>query len=163
MVYETFDWDKKVFRDLANEAISSTLSHLGYNPAIFEIAILTCDDNKIAELNYQFCNNKTKTNVLSWPELNLSAKKSGELPVSIPITRGDTMFLGNIAMSYQYIKNEAEVQNKKFQDHVFHLLVHSTLHLLGFVHKLELDANIMEKIEVEILAKASISDPYRIH
>ena len=54
-------------------------------------------------------------------------------------------------------------QNKKFQDHVFHLLVHSTLHLLGFVHKLELDANIMEKIEVEILAKASISDPYRIH
>ena len=71
MVYETFDWDKNVFRDLANEAISSTLSHLGYNPAIFEIAILTCDDNKIAELNYQFCNNKTKSYDKSNPK-NLS-------------------------------------------------------------------------------------------
>lgn len=160
LVNESHDWDQEVFKTLAENAVSSTLLYLGYDPSTFEVAILTCDDEKISELNYKFCNKSKITNILSWPEKDLSARISGEMPLKVLVSKQDIIFLGNMAISYQFTVAEAKEQEKSFHDHVHHLLVHGTLHLLGFAHDLELDAKIMEKIEIEILAKALISDPY---
>lgn len=160
VINESHGWDKKIFKTLAENAISSTLLYLNYDPSIFEVAILTCDDKKISELNHEFCDKSKTTNILSWPEKDLSTKITGEMPFRVSILNQSIIFLGNMAVSYQFTMAEAKEQDKNFYDHVHHLLVHGTLHLLGFVHDLELDAKIMEKIEVEILAKALISDPY---
>ena len=160
VINESHGWDQKIFKTLAEDAISSTLLYLNYDPGIFEAAILICDDKKISELNHEFCDKRKTTNILSWPEKDLSTKISGEMPIRVSISNQSIIFLGNMAVSYQFTRAEAKEQDKNFYDHVHHLLVHGTLHLLGFVHDLELDAKIMEKIEVEILAKALISDPY---
>ena len=160
LVNDSNSWALEAFEGLANKAISSTLSYLEYDPSKFEIAILTCDDEKIIELNSRFCNRNKITNVLSWPEKDLSPNTSGQLPARITISKPEVVFLGNMAITYQFTYIEAQEQDKFFYDHVYHLLIHSTLHLLGFSHDLELDAKIMEKIEVEILAKVLISDPY---
>ena len=61
----------------ANQAVDSTLVHLKLDPDKFEIAILACDDEKIRELNFQFRGINNKTNILSWPEKDLSPKVSG--------------------------------------------------------------------------------------
>jgi probable rRNA maturation factor len=160
VINESHGWDQKIFKTLAEDAISSTLLYLNYDPGIFEAAILICDDKKISELNHEFCDKRKTTNILSWPEKDLSTKISGEMPIRVSISNQSIIFLGNMAVSYQFTRAEAKEQDKNFYDHVHHLLVHGTLHLLGFVHDLEFDAKIMEKIEVEILAKALISDPY---
>ena len=160
LLNESHDWDQKIFKTLAENAVSSTLLYLGYDPNIFEVAILTCGDEKISELNYKFCNKRKITNILSWPEKDLSAGASGEMPFRVLVSKQNITFLGNMAISYKFTMAEAKEQGKDFYDHVHHLLIHGTLHLLGFTHDLELDAKIMEKIEVEILVKALISDPY---
>ena len=75
------------------------------------------------------------------------------------INRG-SVFLGNLAISYEFIVKEAEKLDRDFCHHLYHLISHGTLHLLGFVHDLELDAKIMENKEREILSKVGIADPY---
>ena len=68
--------------------------------------------------------------------------------------------MGDIAIAFEVCKTEAIVSNIKFEDHVCHLIIHSVLHLLGFDHEVEENAVEMEKIEVQVLAKLGISNPY---
>ena len=68
--------------------------------------------------------------------------------------------LGDIAIAYEVCKTEAIVSKIKLEDHVHHLIVHSVLHLLGFDHEEEKNAIEMEKIEVQVLAKLGINNPY---
>jgi probable rRNA maturation factor len=75
-------------------------------------------------------------------------------------TNADPFELGDIAIAYEVCKTEAIVSNIKFEDHVCHLIIHSVLHLLGFDHEEEENAVEMEKIEVQVLAKLGISNPY---
>jgi probable rRNA maturation factor len=68
--------------------------------------------------------------------------------------------LGDIAISYDTCLREALDAEKPFADHVTHLVIHGILHLLGYDHIRDEDATLMERIEVEILGKLGISDPY---
>ena len=70
------------------------------------------------------------------------------------------MELGDIAIAYEVCNKEAEVSKIKFEDHVYHLIIHSVLHLLGYDHEEEKNATEMEKIEVQVLANLGISNPY---
>ncbi|NNK77112.1 MAG: rRNA maturation RNase YbeY, partial [Litoreibacter sp.] len=70
--------------------------------------------------------------------------------------------LGDIALAYETCAREASEQGKEFADHVTHLLVHGTLHLLGFDHINDADAARMEGLEVRILANLGLPDPYRL-
>ncbi len=70
--------------------------------------------------------------------------------------------LGDIALAWETCAAEADQAGKPMADHVTHLIVHGTLHLLGFDHERDADAVLMEGIEVEVLGKLGLSDPYQL-
>ena len=134
---------------LAAQACPATLAHLGLVPASYELAVLGCDDARIAELNGSFRGKPVPTNVLSWPAAEL-----------VPPTPPEPGELGDIAIAYGVCAREAAEQGERFEHHVAHLLVHATLHLLGYDHQSELEAKEMEAIEIAVLARLGIPDPY---
>lgn len=73
----------------------------------------------------------------------------------------DDLSLGDIALSYSTCRSEADAAGLAFSDHILHLLVHSMLHLLGYDHKRDLDATLMEGLEIEILGKLGVNNPYK--
>ena len=160
LIFEDPRWEDAAFEPLAAQAANATLAHLGLEPDSFEIAILACNDAHIAELNSEFRGKPVPTNVLSWPETDLSAQSSGGRPAP-PEAHGPAMgFLGDIAISYDTCAREAAEQIKPFDAHVTHLIVHATLHLLGYDHIRDADATLMEALEVEILGKLGFPNPY---
>nr|WP_237693267.1 rRNA maturation RNase YbeY [Octadecabacter algicola] len=143
---------------LAEQAVAAALSGVRLDPAPFEVSILACDDARIAALNEDFRQKGSATNVLSWPSDERAAENDGEMPdpPSLPMDAE----LGDIAISYDTCAREAAEAGKPFEHHVIHLLVHGTLHLLGFDHIRDGDATLMEGLETEILGKLDIPDPY---
>lgn len=160
VIIEAPEWEAVNLDVIAGRACSSVLAELGLDSERFEIAILACDDTRIAELNGDFRAKPTATNVLSWPaeEIELPTGQSPDLPHPDP--DDPPVELGDIAIAYETCAREAEDQGKPFSDHVSHLLVHATLHLLGFDHINDPDAAHMEAIETRILATMGIPDPY---
>ncbi|MEM9031071.1 MAG: rRNA maturation RNase YbeY [Pseudomonadota bacterium] len=142
---------------LAERAISATLRHLGLDPDLHEVSLLGCDDARIAELNAEFLGKASPTNVLSWP----SAERAGDAPGARPdLPMPEDPDLGDIAIAYETCAREAQTGNISLADHATHLVVHGTLHLLGYDHVHDADAARMERIEVEILATLGVKDPY---
>lgn len=147
---------------LAERASAMTLVHMQLDPEECEISVLGCDDARIAELNAEFREKPTPTNVLSWPAEDLAAEEPGGIPdLPEPDFTGE-IALGDIAISYDTCAREADSAGKPMADHVTHLVVHGVLHLLGYDHIRDPDATLMERLEVEILGKLGIEDPYRI-
>ena len=120
-----------------------------------QIVVMGCDDQRIAGLNAEFREKARPTNVLSWPSSEFEPHEPGERPELPPSEE-----LGDIAISYDTCLREANEQGKPFADHVTHLLVHAILHLAGYDHIDDSDAEMMEQSEREILAKLGIPDPY---
>jgi probable rRNA maturation factor len=158
-VIEDLRWADVDFQILVGTASDAALGRLGLEPSMFEISVLACDDTKIATLNADFRAKAQPTNVLSWPSENRTATTPGDMPM-IPSQEADTE-IGDIAIAYDTCAREAKEQGKPFQDHVTHLIVHGTLHLLGFDHENEPDAALMEGLETEILGNLGLPDPYR--
>ncbi|MBK5932716.1 rRNA maturation RNase YbeY [Rhodovulum imhoffii] len=150
-------WQEAGLPALAERACRATLNHLGLDPAGVEICLLGCDDSRIAALNAEFREKPRPTNVLSWPSRERAAGADGGRP---DLPEGPLCELGDIAIAWETCAREAEAQGKPFADHVSHLLVHGCLHLLGYDHIRPGDAALMERLEVEILAKLGIADPY---
>ena len=144
---------------LAQSATMAVLERLGVEPSMFEISLLACNDARIAVLNADFRGKSRPTNVLSWPSAERGAAIDGEMPLAPKI--GPDNDLGDIAIAYDTCLREAANAGKLMRDHTLHLLVHGTLHLLGFDHERDGDATLMEGLETEILGKLGIPDPYR--
>lgn len=123
----------------------------------FEISISLAGDEMIQDLNKRFRRKNKPTNVLSFPNAGINSKNYANFP------REENILLGDIVVSYGVSSKEAAEQNKKLKDHLAHLVVHGTLHVIGYDHLEEDEAEEMEKIEKEILAKLGISDPYVIN
>ena len=140
-------------------ATDATLERLGLEPSVFEISLLACDDARIAALNADFRGKPTATNVLSWPARSWRNARAVKCPCSPQ--PGPDAELGDIAIAYDTCTREATEADKPLRDHTLHLLVHGTLHLLGFDHERDRDATLMEGLETEILGKMGIPDPYR--
>ena len=161
VVIEDPRWHPLGLEDLAETTCTRTLSHLGLPARGYEIALLACDDARIATLNAEFRDKPAPTNVLSWPAHDLAPPAAGTPPLAPPDP--DTLLgesLGDIAISYETCLKEAESAGKPFADHVTHLLVHGVLHLLGYDHIRDDDATLMERTETEILGKMGIPNPY---
>ena len=163
LILEDTRWQDAGLAPLAEAAATAALLHLGLSPSAFEIACLACDDARIATLNTEFRDKPTATNVLSWPETDLAPETPGARP-ALPEVEVDGFedagFLGDIAIAYDTCAREAADQGKSFDAHVTHLIVHATLHLLGYDHLRDQDATLMETIEAEILGKMGIANPY---
>ena len=114
------------------------------NDASINIKIIK--DEEMLNLNNHFRNKETSTNVLSFTNEDISKSITGNL--------------GDIAINYDYILEESNEQNKTFDDHMIHMLIHGIYHILGFDHDNDKVANVMEKKEVTLLNKLNISNPY---
>lgn len=160
-VIEAPGWAQADLESLVQSACDKTLTHLGHDPAGFEVAVLGCDDDRIAALNADFRGKAAPTNVLSWPADDLAAEEDGALPhPPVPDFDDLPIELGDIAIAFETCQREAGEQGKSFNDHVTHLVVHGLLHLMGYDHIRPKDAALMEGLEIEILAKLGVSDPY---
>ena len=158
VVFEDSRWEAAGLSGLAEAAAQAVIAHLQLVPPFgdgFEISLLACDDARIADLNRDFRDKPTPTNVLSWPSEERAADEAGEAPFP-----PEDPELGDIAIAYDTCAREADEQGKEFSTHVSHLLVHGVLHLLGYDHIDDKDAALMEGLEVEILGKMNISNPY---
>lgn len=163
-ILEDDRWAAVSLSDLAETAACATLRHLGLDPDCHEIAILACDDARIAALNADFRGKPQPTNVLSWPETDLAPEADGALPIA-PETGSPEApaLLGDIALAFDTCMREAREAGLSEAAHVTHLVVHGVLHLLGYDHERDGDASLMERLEVEILGKLGVADPYRDH
>ena len=152
-------WTDVNIEALAEIAFMATLKHLNISRADFEISLLACGDARIADLNAEFREKSTATNVLSWPSQERA--RPGEHPEPpAPDPTGMVEELGDIAISYDTCLREAQAGHKPINEHITHLLIHGLLHLLGYDHISDQDAAIMQGLEVELLGKLGISDPY---
>jgi len=147
-------WTDADIEPLARATIQAALSQLAVS-ARCALCVLACDDARISELNAEFRGKPEPTNVLSWPAQALT-------PPEVPAPdESGVSALGDIALAYETCAREADAQGKALEDHVTHLIVHGVLHLLGYDHELDEDADIMEALERKILGNLGISDPYR--
>jgi probable rRNA maturation factor len=153
-------WDAVGLVVLAETSARATLVVLGLQTEGYAIALLACDDARIAALNAGFRGKPAPTNVLSWPSDARGAARPGDLPDMPPADAEDPIEIGDIAIAYDTCAREAADQGKTLAAHATHLVVHAILHLLGFDHIADADAALMETTEVRILASIGIADPY---
>ncbi|MFZ3581083.1 rRNA maturation RNase YbeY [Loktanella sp. DJP18] len=151
-------WDALDLATLAEAASDAALTELGLEPSAWEISLMGCDDARIAALNADFRGKLAATNVLSWPSDERGVAVAGEMPVAPDPADPE---LGDIAIAYETCEAEARRAEKPLTDHVTHLIVHATLHLLGYDHERDADAALMEGLETQILGKMGLDDPYR--
>jgi probable rRNA maturation factor len=133
-------------RTLVRRAIAEAASTQSTSGA--ELAIVLTDDSAIRQLNRLWRSVDAPTNVLSFPA---ATKQADDEPAH----------LGDIVLAYQTIAREARAEGKPFAHHVAHLAVHGYLHLIGFDHEQDADAEAMEQAERKILRRLAIPDPYR--
>lgn len=145
---------------LAAQAIQAVLDHCDLDADLCEISLLACNDTRIAELNAEFREKPTPTNVLSWPAGDLAADQPGQSPLLPEPDFTGEIALGDIAISYDTCAREASEAAKSMDDHVTHLIIHGALHLLGYDHIHDADADLMEAVEVDILGKLGLDNPY---
>ena len=130
----------------AEEAVrEALLAAAAQVPAAGEVSVLLADDAAVQHLNAKWRGIDKATNVLSFP-----AAKDGAL-------------LGDIAFAFETVRREAETEDKPFLHHLSHLAVHGFLHLLGYDHLTDSQAEAMENIERRVLAQLEIPDPYRVN
>jgi probable rRNA maturation factor len=113
-----------------------------------EVAVMLTDDARIRDMNRAWRGQDKPTNVLSFP----AAQPPG--------AQQQPLMLGDIAIAYETTRGEAEADGKPFQNHLSHLAIHGFLHLLGYDHLNDDEAEEMEALERDILAKLGIADPY---
>ena len=128
--------------------VGAVLEQLDFNDTV-EVAIRVVDNEESRALNRGYREQDKPTNVLSFP-----ADGGNYIPEDIPRP------LGDIVICAPVVEREADEQGKDVNHHWTHLVVHGTLHLLGFDHESDAQAAEMEAIEREILATRGIADPY---
>ena len=132
--------------------VSEVLEHtfenmLNGNELNHEISVLLTNDEEIRELNKKYRNIDKPTNVLSFS-------------ITSDTIVNELRMIGDIVISKEKILSEAKDQNKTFNDHLAHIVIHGFLHLLNFTHDSKEDSIIMENKEVELLKMIDISNPY---
>jgi probable rRNA maturation factor len=112
-----------------------------------EMGILLTDDKAIRALNRQWRGVDEPTNVLSFP-------------AAITTASAGAKFRGDLVFAYETIKRECDEEDRIFLHHLAHLAVHGFLHLLGYDHQVDAEAEEMEALETRIMARMNLPDPY---
>jgi probable rRNA maturation factor len=150
LTVEAGDWpEETALAALVEQAITATFTELSpVRPGASELGVIFTDDARIRELNAGWRGKDKATNVLSFPAF--PETKSGPLP---PL-------LGDIVLAAETVAGEAALEDKPFENHISHLVVHGLLHLLGHDHETDAEAEEMEALERRVLARLAIPDPY---
>jgi len=139
--------DLDQLEDLVSRTIAAALAGGGRHDPV-EIGVRLTDDAEIRVLNRDWRGQDKPTNVLSFA-------LDEEAPSGVPVT-----LLGDVVVAFETCLREAEEESKPLADHLCHLVVHGTLHLLSYDHDVAEDAEIMESLERRILMGLGIPDPY---
>lgn len=123
------------------------------NIKLFDVAIVLSENKLVQDLNGKYRNKLKPTNVLSFPDEDLNPYEQDYLLI-------EELCAGGIVLAYETILEESDQQDKQVVDHILHLVIHGILHLLGYDHKNEKEAKIMECLEIEILKMLKINNPY---
>jgi probable rRNA maturation factor len=155
------EWDSSTdWSGLADRAVSAALAHSGYAELIeaalpIEISVRFTDDEEVRALNASYRGKDKPTNVLSFPMVE------PELIDQIAVGGEGELLLGDIVLAHGVCRNEAADKGVPMEHHAAHLVVHGTLHLLGYDHETgEADAEAMEAVERDALHALGIADPY---
>jgi len=137
--------------ELCDRVLKVALEFLDFPRRAYEVSVVLSDDTRQRRLNADYRGKDASTNVLSFP--------SGEdADAGFP---GDMALpLGDITLAFETARREADSQGLSCADHFCHLLVHGMLHLAGYDHETDDDAEVMEALEIKILATLGIADPY---
>ncbi|HYW64846.1 MAG TPA: rRNA maturation RNase YbeY [Bradyrhizobium sp.] len=136
---------------IVHRAIEAAASMVDADTGDAELAVMLTDDAGIRTLNRNWRRIDKPTNVLSFPALQ---------PTGAPSPDDAPRMLGDIAIAYETTRSEADDEQKPFDHHLSHLAVHGFLHLVGYDHESEAEAEIMENLERDILGTLGIPDPY---
>ncbi len=134
-------------RDVVETGITAALKAAKFTEQA-DIVVLLCDDAEMKSLNKEYRQKDAPTNVLSFPA-----------PKAMRV-KGVLEHLGDMALGLETCMREAKSQGKPLKNHVMHLSIHGALHLLGYDHLTDDEAEAMESLEREILAGMGIADPY---
>lgn len=147
----------KINEDFFSKTVKNILSRYPnfVNIREVELSVLLTNDDQMRLLNSDFRGKDKPTNVLSFQDLEINWQQIVEF-----LPNQDYLYLGDIAFGYQYITNEAKKKKVDFLDHFQHLLVHAILHLMGYDHNNDEEADVMESLETEILQNFGIKSPY---
>ena len=132
---------------LAQRAAQAASAAAGGGGPVLVGLILT-DDVEQRRLNRDYRGKDASTNVLAFP-------------MGDAVPGGGPVMLGDVVLAFETVAREADEQNKPLRDHLQHLVVHGVLHLFGFDHETDTEAELMERREREILAGLGVPDPYR--
>ena len=148
-------WDALVRRAAEAAVAESAYPELATGPRSVEISVRLTGDHNVRALNAQWRGKDKPTNVLSFP----LAEHADLLDANIAIPE---LLLGDIILAYGVCAAEAADKAVPVVDHAVHLVVHGTLHLLGYDHHDEAGADDMEAREVRALARIGIANPYEV-
>ena len=143
ITFQTKHWDECDFDVTASieTAICRALHAIGFKRNGAEVSVVLADNNFVQDLNKNYRDKDKPTNVLSFPQ-------------------DEEMLLGDIIVAYETVADECITQEKSFHDHFMHLITHGTLHLMGYDHIKDNEAEEMEALEIKILGELGIKNPY---
>jgi probable rRNA maturation factor len=148
-------WDELV-RDAIEAAVAeSAFPQLATSERPVEISVLLTDDDQVRRLNAQWRDKDSLTNVLSFPMVDPGDLRQATIA-------GPELLLGDIILARGTCESEAANKGVSVENHASHLLVHGTLHLLGYDHHDDAAATDMEKREIRALERLGIPNPYEV-
>jgi probable rRNA maturation factor len=148
VVHDGGDWEMVAGAEaLVRGAAAAVAGELGLGRT--EVCVALSDDAQVAQLNGSYRGKPAPTNVLSFP--------AGP---SVPVGDDDPQFLGDVVLASETLQREAAELGLPLEHHMQHLVVHGLLHLLGYDHGTDQEAQAMESLEVRILQRLGIADPY---
>jgi probable rRNA maturation factor len=155
-------WPEQDWEALAERAVRAAFAESPFgewvgNEAMIEVAVRLTSDDEVQTLNRQYRDKDKPTNVLSFPMIQ------PDLLDAVTQNSDDgEVLLGDIVLAYDVCEREAAERAISVADHATHLIVHGTLHLLGFDHQGDAEAEAMEEMERAALASLGLHDPYSV-
>lgn len=151
------DWDALAARAATAAVEATPHGELATGTALIELSVRLADDDEVRSLNNQYRGKDRATNVLSFPMIQ------PDLLDTVTQNSDDgEVLLGDIVLAHGVCAAEAADKGISLADHATHLIVHGTLHLLGYDHHGDGEAERMESVEIAVLAGLGIADPYPI-
>lgn len=148
-VADNVECDQAALSELARVAIAAAVQTAEPNmPENSELSVYLADDMVLQKLNKEWREKDSPTNVLSFPTRELIVGECADI------------MLGDIVISLETAEREAGLENRSFNDHFSHLIIHGFLHLFGYDHEIDKEAETMETLEIKILADIGIANPY---
>ena len=148
-------WEPVVQRAIEAAVAESAFPQLAASPRPIEVSVLLTSDEEVRELNAKWRDKDKATNVLSFPMLDATELHGATVA-------GSEILLGDIVLARGICASEAAHKNLTIEEHATHLLIHGTLHLLGYDHHDDLEAADMEAREIRALERLGVSNPYEV-